>query len=411
MNKFVLLGRRVTGFLRSFFMGKTTRNKFFKELKSVDISTYVKRVISDAVLMNSIPSPTENEKLRMDFIMQRLNEYGISNIEIDKWGNVAALFPAYGTQKDFILIVAEIGDSDYTPIENSIRLTEDKAFGKGLGEKSLGAATLLVFAEYAQATGYHLNKNILLLFTKSISVDELEEAFRGFLNSWAKNISCSILIKGLNLGVIESRQVGSYHLVIDVKTAVHELLEPGVTASAAAILGLIASQISGISWDEKHTAMVNIARMESGIGFGHWPSEGFMELEIVSENENMLETIKNAIMGTISKVSSGSNAKIDVTIKSRHSVGDSMKNAPLSDALRNILIQLKVKPETGIISEKISILNEIGIPATAIGISNGTSTNLEESVDLASIETGLRQLLMIIENCSTMKETRGQEKS
>ncbi|HUW40253.1 MAG TPA: hypothetical protein VMV90_04535 [Rectinemataceae bacterium] len=412
MNGFKLLLRRVAGIFRWIFRGRKAR-KLLRDLKKVDISGYVTRMVSDAVLLNQIPSPSDGEKLRMDFITGRLADFGISNVEVDDGGNILALFPAFGTQRNFLLVAAEVGDSDYSALGSAVNLTDERASGQGLGETSLGVAALVVLAEYAQTTGFHLDKNLLLVFTRSSSVDEKELAFRHFLELWGDRISCGIMIRGTGFGVVESRQVGSCRLTITVRTPERELLSIGSggasTASAAAVLGSIAFQIGGVSWEAKEAATVNIARMESGVGYGHWPTEGTMDIEILAEEERMLETIKNVVSGTAARAAAGAGATVEVDVRSQHSVGDSMKNAPLTDALRVTLSTLKLKPEIGIISEKVAMLNDFGIPGIALGITLGKKTADEDYVELKPMATGFRQLLLMVERCATMRDTRGDE--
>ncbi len=403
-----LFVRRIVGIFRWLF-GRAKARKLLKELKKVDVGAYVSRIVSDAVLMNQVPSPSENEKFRMDFVQRRLSEFGVSNIEVDKYGNVAALFPAFGAMGDFVLLVAEVGDGDYTPLGSSVRLTEDRAYGSGLGERSLGAAALLVLAEFAQATGFHFEKNLLVLFTKSGSVEESESGFRAFLDTWAKRLSCAIVVRGTGLGTLETRQVGSCRMSVSVRTPEYELMAPGSATSAAAVLGSIAAQIGNIGWDDKHTCLVNIARLEAGSGYGHWTNEGFMDIEIVSEDERMLETIKTVVTGTIAKASSVPGAEVKNTVHSRHSVGDATRNAPFVDALKTALQAVSVKPQAGIISELVAMLNERGVPAAAVGMTVGGHEKTEDYVELDPLVKGFRQLVLFVDACSTLHGRAGTE--
>ncbi|MDA8425689.1 MAG: hypothetical protein M0Z80_06085 [Treponema sp.] len=408
MGRFGLLLRRLAGIVRRIFGGARAR-RALRELKRVDIGRYVNRIVSDAVLLNQIPSPSDGEKLRMDFVQGRLADFEISNVSIDEWGNIVALFPAFGARKDFLLLVAEVGDADYSALDSAVRLTDERASGQGLGETSLGAAALLVLAEYAQGTGFHLDKNLIVVFTRSCSVDEKEEGFRHFLEEWADRLSCGIVVRGTGFGLVESRQVGSYRLSISVRTAERELLAPSGApgdASAAAVLGSIAFQVGGVSWETKESATVNIARLESGVGYGHWASEGSMDIEILAEDDRMLDTIKSVVAGTAARAAAGTGAAVEISERSRHSVGDSMKNAPLTDALRATLSTLKVKPEIGIISEKVSMLNDFGVPGAALGLTRGRKTSAEDYAELGPLESGFRQLLLMVERCAAMLDMK-----
>lgn len=406
MNGFRLFLRRIAGMVRLLLdFGRTRRR--LRELRKVDVGAYVNRIVSDAALLNQIPSPSDGEKLRMDFIMGRLADFGISNVEYDEWGNLLALFPAFGTEKDFVLVAAEVGDSGYSPLDSAVRLSDERASGQGLAETSLGAAALIVLAEYAQTTGFHLGKNLILVFTRSSSVDEKEEGFRHFLEAWGDRISRGLVLKGTDLGLVESRQVGSCRLTVTVRTPERELLSIGQASvpSAAALLGSIAFQVGGVSWEAQEAAVVNIARMESGVGYGHWPTEGSMDIEILAEDEGLLETIKNIVSGSATRAATGSGADVEVVLRAWHSVGDSMRNAPLADALRATLNTLKVKPEIGFISEKVAMLNDFGIPALALGMTRGKRTADEDYIELKPLEAGLKQLILVLDRISMMGDT------
>lgn len=399
MRGIYLFLRRIAGFIGLLFGGRRAREAQ-KELKRLDIAKYASRILSDSVLMNDIPSPSDNEELRMSFIRYRLGEFGISNVFSDERGNTLALFPAFGLERDYVLLVAEVGDAHYSPLGNSVRLMPTRASGQGLGERSFGAAALLVFAEFAQATGFHLDKNLLVLFTTSSSVDEREEAFRHFLDGWGDRISCGILVRGTGLGIVETRHVGSYRLSVGVQTQAREMLSPGASLSAASVLGTIAAQVGGLSWDERRTAMVNIARMEAGVGYGHWATRGELDMEIVAEDERMLETIKNVVTGSIEQTARSSEAKVETLVRLKRSVGDPHLNAPLVTELQSALARIKVKAKTGFVSEKVSLLNERGIPATTVGITTSSTSGGEEELLLDPVSSGFRQLLLVIEGSS-----------
>ncbi len=408
MKRVSLLMRRIAGFTRAIVGGGRARRRL-KELRRVDLSQYVNRIISDAMLLNELPSPTEAESRRMDFIATRLRDFGISNVVTDKSGNVAALFPAFGTRPDFLLVFAEVGDADFSPLGNSVHLTKEQATGHGIGERSAGAAALMVFAEYAQATGFYLDKNLLLLFTPSSSVDENAAALRSFLSEWGSQISAGLFVRGNGLGIVETRPIGTYWLSVEVRKPERELLAAGTAASAAAILGAIAFQIGGITWDPGKSTIVSIARMQAGIGYGHWPAEGSMDLEILSEEETLLETAKNTVVATIQKIASGDETEVTVSVRAHHAVGDTQRNAPITASLQETLGQLRIKPETGIIAEKVAMLNEFGIPGAAVGVTTGKVTFEEEHIELAPLETGFRQLLLIVERCAENSRSKEAE--
>jgi hypothetical protein len=403
MRNLHLLLRRFAGLLGMLFGGAQAAAAR-KALKEINAARYASRIVSDGVLMNDIPSPSEAEELRMDFIARRLGEFGVSNVFADDSGNVLAMFPAFGTRKDFVLLTADVGDGGYSPLANSVRLSGDRAIGRGLGEYSLGAAALLVFAEFAQLTGFHLDKNLLLCFTRSSTVDEREESFRRFLDVWADRISCGILVKGIGLGVVETQHAGTYRLSIHVASEDRDMLEPGPHPSAASLLSSLAAKVGDISWPPDVRANISIARMEAGSGFGHWATKGEMDIEIVAEDDKYLEVLKSEVTKTIEESAAGSLTKIDTLVRFQKSAGDPQRNATLIDAVRGALGQVRVKPESGYVSDKVSLLNVRGIPAVAVGITREAGDG-PEGVELDPIAAGFRQLLLVVEGTSAIAGT------
>lgn len=362
-----------------------------------DARVFVNRIISDGVQLNQVPSPSESEKLRMEFVIQRLGEFGISNLLVDKAGNVAAFLPASGPRNDFLLMTAGVGDAEYATLESSVRLTEDRAFGRGFGQASLGPAALLVLAEYLQTTGFLLERNLLLLFTRSASVDEGLDAYRSFLDKWADRISVGIVVHGVDQGVIESRQIGANRFTVTVKTPERPVLSPGSGISAATLLGAMAARLGELPGAGAASASVSISRLEAGLGFGQWASEGFMEGEILSEDAQALDRLTTQVRAAIEAPGKAAGVDLDLRIHSLHAVGAPGLNAPVTEVLKTILTRLKIGHETGVLSEMVAILNEAGIPAAAAGVARGSHSLEEEYVELTSIEAGFRQLLHLVE--------------
>lgn len=392
MRNLYLFLRRVAGFFGLLFGGRAVREAR-RQLKRLDTAKYASRIVSDAVLMNDIPSPSAGETLRMHFVQTRLAEFGISNVFTDEWGNVLAMFPAFGMRRDFVLLVAEVGDSDYSPLENAVRLSGDRAVGRGLGENSLGAAALLVFAEFAQATGFHLDKNLLLLFTPSSEIDERETAFRRFLDEWGDRVACGLQVRGTGLGLVDTRHLGSYRLTLTVRTGD----EPDRRTSAATVLGGIAVRLGLIS--VPGNASVSIARMEAGSGFGRVATAGEMDIEIVAEDDRVLEDLKAEVTRTVAGAAEGVKIEVDTLVRLRRSAGDPRRNAPLVEVHRQALAQVLVPSEEAAVSDKVSLLNERGVPALSVGI---TSEAGPDAVSLEPIASGFRQLLLVVEGSAAV---------
>lgn len=393
---------RFKGVLQKVFGGRIKE----RALKKVEpgIKPYVNRIISDAILLNEIPSPTYNEELRVNFITKRLNDFGISNIIVDEAGNVAALFPASRPNDEYVLLFADIENEQYSPMDSLVSLTGERAVGNGIADNSIGAAALLVLAEYIQKNNLQYDRNLLFLFTNLTARDSNFAALQGFIERWRGKISSALYVVGLHLGHIESKPMGNCKLIVKVKTEERFPYEGANSNSAISILSNIAFQLGSIKWDDENRTTLNVARILAGIGYGYYPSEGLMELEIYSGDMNALEMSRRAVCATINKIAHDTGASIEVNINSFIPVGNAELNAFLVEKLAGVHNELRIKSKFVSMPDKTAIINSFGIPAVSIGITTGKKTFDEEYVNLVPIEIGFNQLVKMLEKIA-MEET------
>ena len=70
-----------------------------------------------------------------------------------------------------------------------------------------------------------------------------------------------------------------------------------------------------IRWDAENSTFLNIARIEAGLGFGWFASEGSMEIEAFSPDAGALDIARNAILATVNGVAAETSAAVEVALK------------------------------------------------------------------------------------------------
>jgi metal-dependent amidase/aminoacylase/carboxypeptidase family protein len=369
------------------------------------VESYVNRIVSDAILLNETPSPTKNEEQRVQFITGRLSDFGISNATVDGLGNVVAQWPASRPTDEHILLFADIDNEAYSPMESLVKISGERAWAIGVADNSVGAAALLVLAEYLLTNGVYFDKNLVFLFTNfSSSTGSPFAALEGFIRGWKGGIAAAFYISGLQLGAVESKPLGNCKLTVTVKTARRDLFPPSGGPSATAVLSSIAFQLGSIKWDETDETTVNIARFLAGMGYGYFPSEGVMELEIYSGNMGMLEMSKNTVSATIQKIAHDTGAQVRIDVNSFIPVGDSVKNQALIESLKRVHDELRIRTTFVSTPDKTAVLNSFGIPAVSVGVTTGKKALGEEYVDMPPIQRGFRQIIMLLESVASVRE-------
>jgi tripeptide aminopeptidase len=363
------------------------------ERRKPDIGSYVSRILSDAILFNETPAPTDRENRRLDFIVQRLSEFGYPNPQVDEFGNVGIVIPANRTTDDHALLFADIGSGADSSSDCLVTLEAGRARGKGLAENSVGVAALLVLAEYIAAAGLSYDRNLALLFSSFDPGRQEMQPLERFLQDLKGRFLFAAHVRSLTLGRIQERPMGTCKLSVTARTDQRDLMGAEGAASAISVLAAVASRLGSIRWDSENNTFLNIARLEAGAGFGWYATEGVLELEIFSTDASALEVARKAVTATIGNIAADAEASAEVTVKTFYPAGNAEMNAGLNDALRRVYARLRIKPQPTSVPDHSAFINSLGIPSVSLGITTGRRSLTEESVDTRPIEAGFRQLL------------------
>jgi acetylornithine deacetylase/succinyl-diaminopimelate desuccinylase-like protein len=361
------------------------------------IEPYIDRLISDAIQFNETPSPTPGEEQRQAFIARRLAEIGFSDLQDEGEGNLSLRFPATEAAPKGILLFASLENEDYSPLDSLVRLSSERAAGRGMAGSSLGVAALLVLAEYLQASGTAFRRDLTLLFTCLRGAGVAGSALERFLDRRQEEFSAAFHLTGTSLGAVASDPLGTCRLCISVRTRDREVLAGGGADSAVSLLSGIAHQLVGIRWDAADNTFLNVARLEAGAGYGQFASEGRLELEIFARDTAHLESSRDAVLATTRKIAEKTGAAIRIDTVGVLPAGNEELRRPLVEALRRVHARLGIRSRQVAGPDPAALLNARGIPALSLGLTTGAKGYREEHVDLAPLEAGFQQVLLLLE--------------
>ena len=365
---------------------------------------YVSRIVSDAMLLNEIPSPTDHEAARTGYVLQRLGEFGYANCSLDQFGNVTAIVPAREAMEEHVLLFADIRCEDYSPIDSMARLEPGRVVGKGIAESSIGAAGLLVLAEYLARNQIQYDRPVIFLFTSFDPGEREAQPLELFLQSWKNRVRFAAHVRGLDLGRVEDTPLGTCKLSIRIRTEEREVVRRQQAVSAIRVIASAANRLGSIRWDSENDTFLNIARVDAGVGFGWHAAEGVLELEVFSPSAGALDMARKAVEATIRSSSEELGASVDIAVKAFLPPGDPQINAGLNAIVRGVHERLYIKPRLVSLPGYASFLNSLGIPAVTLGITAGKKTFTEEYVETRPLETGFLQLLAFLDDCAGWRE-------
>jgi tripeptide aminopeptidase len=122
------------------------------------------RTVAELVRITETPAPPFKERARAELYATMLREHGLKEVEIDTEGNVTAVRP--GTAGGPLLAVSAHLDTVF-PEGTAIKVRREgsRLHAPGIGDDSLGLASLLAWARAMDAAGVKTKRGILFVAT------------------------------------------------------------------------------------------------------------------------------------------------------------------------------------------------------------------------------------------------------
>lgn len=174
-------------------------------------------VIEETVRVTEIPAPTFQERTRARYVHDRLAGIGgWSQLSIDSHANVVAVRKGDpGLAR--ILLCAHL-DTVFPDAATPVVRSRGKLTGRGVGDNSLGVASMLGVAEVMQATGVKGVGDII--FAANVGEEgrgDLRGA-RRLVKEYARDFDAMIAIEGHSLNRVQTQAVASLRYEVSVET-------------------------------------------------------------------------------------------------------------------------------------------------------------------------------------------------
>lgn len=386
MNLFQYVKNRIQGSFRNI---RKEAGAVLKGL-SRSYSPLADRILSDAMRIAEIPSPTVQEAQRTRFILDRLNAIGLHG-SIDEEGNVLVRFSCPDADDPRpILLYTDIGSTRWHPLESLSHVDAEHAYGAGLSD-ALGAASLLGVAESLVSGSLQCRREVILLFTaKNCSDPEASISKRLCADTHTRPVA-GLGVRGFELGALHTRALGTYRLEVFLNTET-----PATASSAVDAAVLVARNLSSVIWDAERSTVCRIKRIEAGSGFGKEAREGRVQIELESSNKDVLDLAVKAAMATAEASGKDAGAAVEVRVAGYVPVG----NIELSKNLQQILLSelkeqhIKIGEDTA--ADPASFFSELGIPAVSMGMAQGQEGLHVDKINIDSLEKGRKVLYQLI---------------
>ena len=364
------------------------------------------RLLADAFRLGQLPSPAEQEKERAAFVAERLSALGLPYV-VDGDGNILVHFHSpseANISREPLLVFTRLVSERWNSLESLGRLELQYANGAGLAD-ALGPAALLSLAE-AYAEGRLAPERDLYLFFSALHFDDPEaDTFRTLGSDSRYRPAAAIGVRGFMLGVLTSHSPGSYRAAMTVME--EEAQNADVNAVVSALTDM-ARHFQKTAEKYGPGLRLYLKHIEARSASYRTPTEGILELELESEDGEILETALENIKA-VAETTAYKSVKGNFRVKAYVPPADPAVSAGLARIALEVMRGLKIKTEEEAKPDPASFLSTLGIPAISVGIASGREGLARDTVEVASIERGRQLLERIIMEAGKSGNDQNQE--
>jgi acetylornithine deacetylase/succinyl-diaminopimelate desuccinylase-like protein len=355
----------------------------------------LQRTLDLAVRIQQVPAPPFGESARAEFVRRLFEEEGLSDVTIDPAGNARARLPGVTTQPP--LIVSAHLDTVF-PAETDLasRRDEQRLYGPGLGDNSLGVAGLFALIWSAREQRIKLPGDLWLIAnTGEEGLGDLK-GMRALVDDFGSRPLAYLIIEGLALGHVYHRAIGVRRYKICCRTkGGHSWIDYGQPSAIHELAGLI-TRLTDLSLPEKPRTSMNVGKISGGTSVNTLAAEACMELDLRSEGEQALAEVIRAVEALVQD-SNKAGIRFEAEVIGQRPAGEMNAGHRLIKLAEACLKEQGIEPALTSGSTDANIPLSKGYPALVIGLTTGGGAHaMQEYIDIDPLAQGIAQLIRFV---------------
>ncbi|MCZ6875379.1 MAG: M20/M25/M40 family metallo-hydrolase [bacterium] len=361
------------------------------------LANTVDQVVDETLHFCRIPAPTFDEAERAAYVVQRMHEIGLSDVQTDAIQNVTGIL-CNGSDSPTTLVTAHI-DTVFprsTPLQ--VRQTAKRLYGPSIGDNSVAVAGMLHVATAMQRLSSLPPGRVI--FAASVGEEGLGNlcGIRALLAAWQGQIGTIIAVEGHGVDEIRSAGIGSTRLEIHFQGPGGHSWGAFGTPSAIHALGLAIQKITKIKLPQGPKATYNVGLIEGGESINTIAPQAKMWLDLRSVDPTTLQQLETQIEQIFRALEDQSGVQITSRVVGKRPAAALPTNHPICQNVQTIRKQLRLRPAMlSAASTDANLPLSQEIPAVCLGITRGAQAHtVDEYIDIAPIGKGLQQLFLTI---------------
>ncbi len=356
---------------------------------------FVESILELTCTIQAIPAPTFHESKRAAFFLQLFTSQGLSDVQMDELGNVLGRLPGNSSCRP--LVVSAHMDTVH-PMETplTVRKTEGRITGPGIGDNALGAASLIGLVRLLRM------KNEVLPGDLWLAINVGEEGLgdlrgiQAIVDRFHQDPLSYIVVEGMGLGTILHRGLGVERYRISVHTAGgHSWVDYGQPSAIHELCGIV-THLSALTLPREPCTTLNAGVIHGGTSINTIAANAWIELDLRSEDSAALANLVNEVQA-ITYAAKRAGVQVNLERIGKRLAGSIPENHPLVHLARSVLADLGLEARLDIASTDANLPLSRGYPAICIGITHGNNAHTRDEFILTGpVGQGLLQLHQVV---------------
>ena len=363
----------------------------------MNMNDLVNRLIEMAIAVQQIPAPTFAEGERAAFVREKFLAEGLPDVSLDDAGNVRARLPGQDSTLAPLVVTAHLDTVFPAGTDLHIKRENGRILGPGIGDNSLGVASLFGLIWSLRGRGLRLPGDVWLV--GNVGEEGLGDlrGMKAVVERFGPRARAYLVLEGAAFGHIYHRAIAVHRYRISVTTAGGHAWSDYGQPSAVHELSALASRIAVLELPIKPRTTLNVGRIEGGTGVNVLAARAWLELDMRSEDPSVLAELVSRVDELIaSAIRPG--VRVEAENIGRRPGGQIPADHPLPQlALQSSRAQ-GFEPSLIGGSTDANVPLSKGYPAIVMGITTGGGAHtLREYINIESIEAGLGAVAGVVE--------------
>ena len=368
----------------------------------------IDRIIDLAIRIQQIPAPTFDEAKRAEFVKDLFVSEGLQDVTIDEAGNVYGRWTnneGSRTKAKPLIVSAHLDTVFPLEMDLSVNREDNKVFGIGIGDNSLGVAALFGLLWLLRERLPSPQPSPIggggqdIWFVANTCEEGLGDlnGMKSVVDRFGDDVLAYLVLEGMAFGHVYHKAVGVKRYRVTARTQGGHSWSDYGQPSAVLELSRLIGQLTMLKLPSRPRTTMNVGRIHGGTSINVIPAEAWLELDLRSEGPDELAKLVSDVEMLIESASMP-KVHVEAQVIGERPAGEMSPDHPFIKLAKNCLKEQGVNAVLTSGSTDANIPLSKGYPALVLGVSTGGGAHTKnEFINTEYVGRGMEQLVNFVE--------------